>query len=87
MTSAVKRKTTQGPLLSIQLPKEEERELATEIASTGRTPASIITESLRIRRAVLEAAGVHTVGSEPEELPMILAKLIEAGLRRGVVRL
>jgi hypothetical protein len=66
---------------SIQLPIEEERELLEEIKVTGRSANAIVLESLRLRRAVLEALGVETAGTEPGAVAQTAKRAIEAGQR------
>lgn len=66
---------------TIQLPADEEHELAEEVKATGRTINAIVLESLRLRRAVLEAMGVETAGTEPGVVAQTAKKAIEAGQR------
>jgi len=69
----------------IQLPRAEEQLLAEELAGSGRSDASIILEALRLRRAVLEALGIQSAGTQPGEIAELAAKAIKRGQRKPAV--
>lgn len=69
------------PARSIQLPEDEERELQEEIKATGRSATSIVVESLRLRRVVLEALGIEAAGTNPTEVARAAKRALEAGVR------
>jgi hypothetical protein len=74
-------KQSENPPHSIQLPDDEEHELLEEIKATGRSANAIVLESLRLRRAVLEALGVEMAGTEPGVVAQTAKKAIAAGQR------
>lgn len=63
----------------LRLPREEELALEEEVQATARSRIGIITEALRLRRAVLVALGVEAVGTDPGEIAEAVRKAIEVG--------
>lgn len=67
------------PPPTIRLPPEEEFALEEEVQATARSYTGIITEALRLRRAVLEALGIEAAGTEPGEIAEAVRKAIVVG--------
>lgn len=74
------REQPKAPPRSIRLPREEERSLQEELNASGRAPSNIITEALRIRRAVLEALGIEAVGTDAGLIFSLVKDTLLAGM-------
>jgi hypothetical protein len=66
---------------SIQLPEAEDQELQEEMKASNRSPSSIVTEALRLRRMVLEALGIEAAGTDPAVVASAAKRALEAGVR------